>query len=223
LPEWSVLWRSWPRWQRCRRPAKRSASLSTLGAALRRPAITRSLYATFCIASGHYAAFTYVRPFLETVSGFNAASLSALLLAFGIAGFFGNIVGGLVAQRNARKAIAAAATGIAIAMAAAVVGGTSQVAAAAATILWGLAFGTYPVSIQTFLTQAAPDDAESAGAVHLSVFMIAVSFGAILGGVLVDRFGPIITFAAAGVTAFLGAALIAAGKPLNPSVEPHSI
>jgi len=202
-------------------PAMGSASLSTLGAALRRPAIRRSLFSTFFIASGHFAAFTYVRPFLETVSGFDAASLSVLLLAFGVAGFFGNMLGGVVAQRSARVAIAAAASGIAIAiaiaMAAAVVGGTSHPVAATATILWGLGFGAYPVSIQIFLTQAAPDDAESAGAVHLSVFMTAVSSGAILGGVLVDRFGPTNTFALAGVATLLGAALIPVRKPLHVS------
>jgi predicted MFS family arabinose efflux permease len=203
-------------------PAQQSASLSTLGAALRQPAFRLSLFSTFCIATGHYAAFTYVRPFLETNSGFDAASLSLLLLAFGTAGFFGNMLGGAVSQRSARVAIAAAATGIGIAMAAAVLGGTSHLVAAAATILWGLAFGAYPVSIQTFLTQVAPDDAESAGAVHLCVFMTAVSFGAILGGVLVDRLGPTNTFALAGVAALLGAVLILAGKPLHASAGARS-
>jgi predicted MFS family arabinose efflux permease len=203
-------------------PAQQSASLSTLGAALRRPAFRLSLFSTFCIATGHYAAFTYVRPFLETISRFDATSLSLLLLAFGVAGFFGNLLGGMVSQRSARAAIAAAAAGIALAMAAAVVGGTSQLVAAAATILWGLAFGAYPVSIQTYLTQVAPDDAESAGAVHLCVFMTAVSFGAIFGGVLVDQFGPTKTFALAGVTALLGAILILAGKPLYASAGTRS-
>lgn len=203
-------------------PAKGSASLATLGAALRRLAIRRSLLSTFCIASGHFAAFTYIRPFLETISRFDAASLSLLLLAFGIAGFFGNMLGGAAAQRSARFSIAVAAIGIAIAMGAAVVGGTSHLVAAAATILWGFAFGAYPVSIQTFLTQAAPDDAESAGAVHLCVFMTAVSFGAILGGVLVDQFGPVNTFALAGVAELPGAALISAGKPLHASAGTRS-
>jgi predicted MFS family arabinose efflux permease len=194
-------------------PSTGGASLSTLGAALRRPAIRISLFSTFCIASGHFAAFTYIRPFLENVSVFDAGPLSLLLLAFGIAGFFGNVLGGIIAQRSARVAIAAAAIGIACAMTAAVVAGTSHLVVSAAVILWGLSFGAYPVSIQTFLTQAAPDDAESAGAVHLSVFMIAVSSGAILGGVLVDRFGPVTTFALAGAGTLLGAILISAAKP----------
>jgi predicted MFS family arabinose efflux permease len=204
-------------------PAQGSASLSTLVGALRRPAIRRSLYSTFCIASGQYAAFTYIRPFLETISRFDAAALSLLLLAFGVAGFFGNMLGGAISQRNSRVAIAAASTGIAIAMAAAVLGGTSHLVAAGATVLWGLSFGAYPVSIQTFLTQAAPDDAESAGAVHLCTFMTAVSFGAIFGGLLVDRFGPVNTFALAGGATLLGAALIAAGKPIPAPSGDRSI
>jgi predicted MFS family arabinose efflux permease len=200
-------------------PSTASASLSTLGAALRRPAIRISLFSTFCIASGHFAAFTYIRPFLENVSSFGPAPLSLLLLAFGIAGFFGNILGGIIAQRSARVAIAAAAIGIAGAMTATVFAGTFHVVVSAAVILWGLSFGAYPVSIQTFLTQAAPDDAESAGAVHLSVFMIAVSSGAILGGVLVDRFGPVTTFALAGAGTLLGAILISAAKPVRKAAS----
>jgi predicted MFS family arabinose efflux permease len=196
-------------------PPVGTTSLSTLGAALRRPAIRISLFATFSIASGHFAAFTYVRPFLEDISKLNAASLSLLLLGFGIAGFFGNILGGILSQRSARVAIAASAIGITGAMAVAVVAGTSHLVASAAVFLWGIAFGAYPVSIQTYLTQAAPDDAESAGAVHLSVFMIAVSLGAIFGGVLVDRFGPVAPFIMAGVAALLGAILISAAKPIR--------
>jgi predicted MFS family arabinose efflux permease len=204
-------------------PSMGSTSLSTLGVALRRPAIRISLLATFCIASGHYAAFTYVRPFLEDISKLDAASLSLLLLGFGVAGFFGNLLGGIISQRSARVAIAASAIGITGAMAAAVVAGSSHLVASAAVILWGLAFGAYPVSIQTYLTQAAPDVAESAGAVHLSVFMIAVSLGAIFGGILVDRVGPVTTFAVAGVAALLGAILISTAKPLRkPASWPQS-
>jgi predicted MFS family arabinose efflux permease len=196
-------------------PSTGSASLSSLGAALRRPTIRISLFATFCIASGHYAAFTYIRPFLEDVSKLDASSLSLLLLGFGIAGFFGNLLGGIISQRSSRVAIGASASGITVAMAAAVVAGTSHLVASAAVVLWGLSFGAYPVSIQTYLTQAAPDDAESAGAVHLSTFMIAVSLGAIFGGVLVDRLGPVTTFAVAGVAALVGAILISTAKPLR--------
>lgn len=196
-------------------PSMSSTSLSSLGATLRRPAIRMSLFATFCIASGHYAAFTYIRPFLEDIPKLDAPSLSLVLLGFGIAGFFGNILGGLISQRSARVAIAASAIGIACAMTAAVGAGTSHLVASAAIVLWGLSFGAYPVSIQTYLTQAAPDDAESAGAVHLSTFMIAVSLGAIFGGILVDHLGPVTTFAMAGGAALIGAILISTAKPLR--------
>ena len=194
-------------------PPTGGASLSTLGAILRRPSIKFSLGATFCIAGGHFAAFTYVRPFLEKVSGFAPGPLSMLFLAFGIAGFFGNLLGGFVAQRSTRLAIASAAAGIAVAMLACVVGGTSHLVASGATMLWGLAFGAYPVSAQTFLTRAAPDDAESAGALQLTVYMIATSAGAILGGFLVDHLGPVSAFAFAGCAALLGALLVSAVGP----------
>lgn len=196
-------------------PPAGSTTVSTLISAVRRRSIKLALMATFCIAGGHFAAFTYVRPFLEHVSKIDAASLAPLLLSFGVAGFIGNILGGATSRRSARVALAASAVGIAVALAMFVVAGSSYSSTWTAMILWGLAFGAYPVSIQTFLTQAAPDEAESAGAAQLSVFMIAVSIGAVLGGLLVDRFGPVLTFAIAGASALLGAPLIFATKPLG--------
>jgi predicted MFS family arabinose efflux permease len=45
---------------------------------------------------GQFALFTYVRPFLETVTHVSASGLSLILLAIGIAGFVGTLLVTLV-------------------------------------------------------------------------------------------------------------------------------
>jgi len=81
---------------------------------------------------------------------------------------------------------------------------------------WGLTFGALPVSIQTFITKAAPDDTESAGALLLSIFMIAISTGAVAGGLIVDSLGPIAVVVFGGVSAALGGVLISVSSKAAP-------
>lgn len=56
---------------------------------LRRPVMRWGLLAVMLLFTGHFAFFTYLRPYLETGVGFNLNQLSLVLLGFGIANFFG--------------------------------------------------------------------------------------------------------------------------------------
>ncbi len=66
-----------------------SGSLSTLFRVLRRPGMIGGMLATILIFSGHFAFFTYLRPFLETVGQANVETISLILLGFGLANFVG--------------------------------------------------------------------------------------------------------------------------------------
>lgn len=189
-------------------PPAGAAGLGTMAAVLRRPAIRRGLSTVLLVVAGHFAGFTFIRPFLEEVPGFQVDGISAILLAFGIGGFIGNIAGGLLAERNTPLAMASAAGGIAVTAFALAFAGASPAIAIVATALWGLAFGALPVSVQSFVTQAAGDEAESAGALMLTTFQVAISSGAVFGGLLFETQGPSGVFAFAGIAALLGVAVI---------------
>jgi predicted MFS family arabinose efflux permease len=189
-------------------PSTGPAGFGTMAAVLRRPAIRRGLLTVLLVVAGHFAGFTFIRPFLETVPHFDVESISAILLAFGIGGFIGNIAGGLVAERNTPLAMTLAAGGIAATAFVLAFAGVSPSVAVVATALWGLAFGALPVSVQSFVTQAAGDEAESAGALMLTTFQLAISSGAVFGGLIFETQGPAGVFAFAGVSALLGVAVI---------------
>lgn len=192
-------------------PAAGSAGLATMAAVLRRPAIRIGLLTVLLVVAGHFAGFTFIRPFLETVPHLGIETISGVLLAFGIGGFLGNLFGGFVSERSTRLAIVIAASGIAITTLILAVAGMLPPVAFIATALWGFAFGALPVSVQSFVTQAASDEAESAGALMLTTFQVAISSGAAVGGLIVEAQGLEGVFGFAAISALCGAFVISVG------------
>ncbi|MDQ0322261.1 putative MFS family arabinose efflux permease [Pararhizobium capsulatum DSM 1112] len=189
--------------------------LDTIVRVLKRPAIRLGLATILLVVTGHFAGFTYIRPYLELVPRFDVEMITAILLAFGIGGFFGNIAGGFLAERSTRMAITLAASGIAITALTLATAGALPGVAAAATAAWGFAFGALPVSVQSFISRAAGDEAEGAGAATLTTFQIAISTGAILGGLIVEFQGPAGVFLFSSFAALLGASLVAVSRKMT--------
>jgi predicted MFS family arabinose efflux permease len=190
-------------------PPTGHAGLGTLVALMRRPAIRTAIFTILLFVAGHFAGFTYIRPFLEQIPHLDVETISLILLAYGVAGFFGNFLGGLVSERSPRLSVTVFATLVAASAVVLAIGGASLAVAATAIALWGLAFGAFPVSIQSFVVRHAPDEAESAGALVIPAFQIAISSGAILGGVLIEMSGPVSVIFLLAAASLLGASVMA--------------
>ena len=89
-----------------------SPSLATLLALLKRPSLRLALFTVLLAVSGHFAGFTYIRPLLEEVPMLSVASISLVLLGFGIGGFFGNFAGAFLLERSLRVEVALGAFAI---------------------------------------------------------------------------------------------------------------
>jgi predicted MFS family arabinose efflux permease len=189
-------------------PPAGHAGLGTLASVLKRPKIRIGLLATLLIVAGHFAGFTYIRPYLEEIPRLDVEMISLVLLAFGISGFFGNIVGGMITERSATLGVVFGAGLLALTAVILISTGVSFAASAVAVTVWGFAFGALPVSIQSYITRAASDEAESAGALLLTTFQIAISSGAVLGGLLVDAEGPLGVMTFLGIASILGASVM---------------
>ncbi len=174
-----------------RLPPRGSTSLRVLGQLLQRPDVRIALLAVLLVISGHFAGFTYIRPLLEDVTRLPVGAISAVLLGYGIGGFFGNFAGGFVAERSERLAIVLGGALIAAMAATLLLAGSSAAVTAVAVSLWGFAFGAFPVGFQTWIVRAAPDQAEGAGGLLVAAFQVAIATGAIGGGVLVDHIGAL--------------------------------
>lgn len=196
-----------------RLPPVAAPSLRTLGELLGRPAIRLVLLAVLVIISGHFAGFTYVRPFLEQVPLLKVELISLVLLAYGVGGFFGNLAGGAVVARSVKAAVVIGALAIGMAALAMAFAGTSLAVSAVAVAAWGFFFGFLPVGIQTWTVRVAADQAEAAGGLLVAAFQVAIAGGAILGGLLVDHLGALGAVGYLAAATLLGAALVlAAGR-----------
>ncbi|MEU2059357.1 MFS transporter [Streptomyces sp. NPDC013455] len=172
-------------------PAERPVRLAAFPALLRRPPVRRALATAALLVTGHFAAYTYVRPVLQRTPGTGPALVSALLLGYGLAGVAGNFAGGALAARDPRRALRLIAALLGTAVLLLVPATGSAALAGALLIVWGVAYGGVSVSAQNLLSAAAPQAPEAVSALFAGVFNTAIALGALAGGRLAD--GPGLT------------------------------
>jgi predicted MFS family arabinose efflux permease len=163
----------------------------------------------FLLFMGQFALFTYLRPFLETVTGVSVSTLSALLLSMGLAGVAGTWAIGHLLGSLLYSLVITIPLVMALLAAGMIAFGSSAIAVAALLIGWGF-FGTAaPVGWGTWLSRVLRDDAEAGGGLQVAVIQFAITLGAAVGGLLFDTLGWWGAFALAAVL-LLGSAIAAA-------------
>jgi len=192
-------------------PPRGQSRLGTLIEVLSRRAVGLGMAGILLVFTGHFGFFTYIRPFLETVTGVGVTGISSILFGFGIANFFGTHLGAFLLGRSLRLTLAVMPLVMGtLALALAMVGGTLA-ADAAMVALWGLAFGAVPVAWSTWITRAVPDEAESAGSLFVATIQFAIATGAAAGGIVFDTSGIASVFLASGAVLIAAVATIVAG------------
>ncbi|WP_283136547.1 MFS transporter [Rhizohabitans arisaemae] len=168
-------------------PATEPVRLRTLAEQFANPVVRAGVLATFLLVSGHFAAFTFVSPILQGISGVDQSMIGPALFAFGGAGILGNFITGAIAGRDIRKTIIGISVLLAAVLALFPLVGGHPVGGVALLVLWGLAFGGVPVGVQTWIIKAAPDSTEAATALNTSMFNLAIALGALFGGLIADN------------------------------------
>lgn len=198
----------------------RPTPLSTLVTVLKRPGIGAGIVAVVLVFSGHFAFFTYVRPFLETVSGMGINGLSSTLLAFGVANFVGTLAAGILLERSLRLMLMLMPLVMGVmGWLLATLGGFSMGTDAVMVAMWGFAFGAVPVAWSTWITRIVPDEAESGGGLIVASIQLAIALGAAVGGVMFGVGGVLGVCATAGTLLLAAAALVVAAVRTRPAVS----
>jgi len=188
---------------------RRPARLRTVLEVLLRPGIAMGMFGCVLVHSGHFAMFTYVRPFLEGTTGIGAQGLSLMLLGFGVANFAGTLVAGKLLERHPLATLVSMPALVGVAALALVLLPASVPGQAVLVAIWGLAFGGVPVAWSNWVANAVPDQAESAGGMVVASVQSAIATGAAAGGAMFSLGGSAGVFVAAGVLTLLAALLIA--------------
>ncbi|QGZ34129.1 MFS transporter [Stappia indica] len=192
-------------------PPRGRSRLSTLVELMSRRHIALAMLAVLLVFAGHMSLFTYIRPFLETVTGIGVTAISATLLAFGIANFLGNYLGSLLVARSLRLTLALAPLAISALAYLLTNLGASFPSALVIITVWGLAFGTVPVAWSAWVSRAVADEAESAGGLLVAAINLAIAAGAAVGGLVLDLSGVVSVFLTSGAVLVLATLTVLAG------------
>lgn len=191
-----------------RLPVAGAVSVAQLRAQLSNRSLQIGLLLTLLLVAGHFTAFTFVRPLLLTVSGFDPRWISPLLFGYGVAGIAGNFLVGIAAARHTGPTLAMIALGLLLTPALFLSVGDLPLGGGAVLLLWGLAYGGVSVGLMTWMIRAAPHAVEIASALYVGVFNVGIALGAWTGGKMVD--GPGLTATLWLAAGLAGAALLLA-------------
>jgi len=206
-------------------PAKSSVTFRQLPELLRVPKARLGIFITMLIFIGQFTAYTYITPFLAQVTRLDAKTISILLLVYGAAGLAGNVIGGKILARSVRAGLITTGVVMGLSTAALPLLGHGLIGAGVLVVIWGIAFGMMPMSVQTWIFQAAPHAMESGGAVFVTTAQIALSSGALVGGLAVDHLGVSSAMVVGGVLSLSMAAvaLLWARDGDKPAAKLHAV
>lgn len=176
-------------------PGQRSAGLAQMLSLVSDQGMRRRFAAALLICVGHFAAYTFLAPFVQDVAGISGQTLGTLLFAFGLASVVGNLAGGALSARDPATAVLTMTVMMFAALAALLAFGSSAWLLWPVVLVWGFAFGMVPITIQIWCFDASNGRIEGVQALIVCVINLSIGGGAFLGGVVADYagFGSVIT------------------------------
>ncbi|MBB2886618.1 MULTISPECIES: MFS transporter [Pseudomonas] len=196
-------------------PAMKSQSGSGTGNVFRlmkSTPVTLGMAAVSVFFMGQFMLFTYLRPFLETVTHVSISMLSLMLLVLGLAGLAGTFLIEAFLKNGLHRTLIVIPILMAAIALALVSFGSSVTTTTVLLGLWGLVATAAPVGWWTWLARTLPEDAEAGGGLMVAIIQLAIASGATVGGLVFDSNGYRATFelsatllGVAAVLAFLAA------------------
>lgn len=175
-----------------------------------RPVIAFGMLSTLLLFIGQFSLFTYLRPFLETVTKLNIEMLSVILLSIGLAGLLGTSLIGYLMKNGMYSVLILTPLLMAVIVVGLILFGSSLISVFILLIIWGFLITAGPTGWWIWLSKTLPEEAEAGGGLMVAVMQLAITMGAGIGGLIFDYGGYKNTFVfsaviliAATITTFL--------------------
>ena len=192
-------------------PPQRDTGIVQIASLLRSRTFALGMIAVMLAFMGQFSLSTYLRPFLEGVTGLGINMISLFLLGVGVAGLTGTLISGFFVRENLLPALTGLPAGLAIVAGLLTALGHIPAATGALLLVWGILVTPIPVVWNTWMTRIIPDELEAGGALMVALIQFAITMGAFTGGELFDHQGWVSTFMLA--TALLIASAVIAVLP----------
>ncbi|RMS42225.1 Carbohydrate transporter [Pseudomonas coronafaciens pv. garcae] len=199
-------------------PGERSAGIGQMLSLAGEQKIRRMFAAALLIYVGHFAAYTYLAPFVMESANIKGQALGVLLFAFGLAAVAGNLAGGALAARNAPSSV--------LIMTLLMLGSLSALLMFVGnpwllwpvTLVWGFAFGMIPITTQIWCFDASNGRVEGVQALLVCVVNLSIGGGAFIGGLVSESAGFTAAIVTGAVCAALSMATVAWSLRRSPAV-----
>lgn len=147
--------------------------------------------ATGLAVTGHFAAFTFIEPFLRDAHGVSATLVVVLLFGFGAAGLFANLLTGIFIDRYLKPFLVLVLILLSLALLVLSQWGDrlGSVGISIMLVLWGSSISAIFVGFQTWILRTAGAAAMPASAVYVAIFNAAIGIGAMVGAWVLSHNG----------------------------------
>lgn len=199
---WQLL--SLPSMQVTRQPA----GAGNVFALLRRRVVMLGMLGVGIFFMGQFTLFTYIRPFLETVTKVDASAVTLILLVIGSAGFIGTTLIGRVLKRGFYPTLMAIPVLMATVALALIAFGSQAAIVTALLGLWGFISTAAPVGWWAWVPRTFPQNAEAGGGLMVAMVQLSIALGSTVGGVLFDHHGYKSTFLASAAMLIIATVLL---------------
>ncbi|MEU0543670.1 MFS transporter [Nocardia sp. NPDC005978] len=182
----TVLLLGWIRFGVPDRPGQTSGEHTPITRALTVPGVRPVLFVTLIFVLAHTILYTYIAAFLARAGMEDATG--AVLLAFGAASLVSIWFVGAHIDRRLRALTIASV--LLVAVAAGILAALARNPALVyfAAVLWGLGWGGLPTLLQTAVADAGGPAADSAQAMLVTLWNVAMALGGVVGGLLLGWF-----------------------------------
>lgn len=152
------------------------------------PGVAPVLFVTTFFVLAQTILYTYIATFLGRLG--MGGSVDVVLLVFGVASLASIWIIGAHIDRRLRLLAVASAVLFAVATTGLALLADSSVLVYVAVTLWGIGWGGAPTLLQTAAGNAGGEAGDTAQAMLVTLWNVATAAGGVVGGVLLDVFGP---------------------------------
>jgi len=189
--------------------------LAALGGVARDRRLRAAVAVTGLVVLAQFTSYTYIVAVLRDVTAVSGTTVTAALLLFGVGGLAGNVLAGLLVDRDTRRGVLAVAAALAAVLA--VLAAVAPIPAATIFVVtvWGGPAAAMSVSLQARVLRLAGASPDAASAFYVSVYNLGIGGGALLGSVLLPVTG-LRGLPAAGAALAVVALLAQVAAPTDP-------
>lgn len=170
-------------------PSVNSGSLKSLPVLAKRKNLMMLYSFTVLMITAHFAAYSYIEPFVLQIGSFKAEQVTVVLGLYGLAGFVASYIFGKWFARRPRTFFLGMASVILLSAVLLRPFASSPVLIYALCFVWGIAIVVISLGMVSKVLNFASDATDVANAIYSGLYNVGIGGGALLGHYVTGRFG----------------------------------